>query len=78
MLLIAVLLDLRNFIYFSVFFLINLEPVRGKCQTSRETHSTEREMKDHSQTEETLNNMEVKGSAAETLKCLNLTMGYFV
>ena len=58
---------MRNFIYFSGF-VINLELVRGKVpetQTYRETHSTEREMKDHSQFEDTLNNKEVNGSAAE-------------
>ena len=44
----------------------------------RETHSTEREIKDHSDTEDTLNNKELEGSAAENLKCLYLRTGYFV
>ena len=34
-------------------------------------------MKDHFQTEDTLNNKEVEGSATENLKCLYLCMGYF-
>ena len=37
----------------------------------------EREMKDHFQTEDTLNNKEVEGSATENLKCLYLCTGYF-
>ena len=43
----------------------------------RDTHSTEKEMKDHFQTEDTLNNKEVEGSAIESLKCLYLCTGYF-
>ena len=39
--------------------------------------STENEMKDHFQTEDTLNNKEVEGSATENLKCLYLCAGYF-
>ena len=34
-------------------------------------------MKDHFQTEDTLNNKEVEGSATENLKCLYLCTGYF-
>ena len=34
-------------------------------------------MKDHSQFEDTLNNKEVKGSAAEYKKCLYFCTGYF-
>ena len=34
-------------------------------------------MKDHFQTEDTLNNKEFEGSATENLKCLYLCMGYF-
>ena len=33
-------------------------------------------MKDHFQTEDTLNNKEVGGSPAENLKCLYLSIGY--
>ena len=41
------------------------------------TDSTTKEVKDNFQTEDTLNNKEVEGSAAENLKCLYLCMGYF-
>jgi len=34
-------------------------------------------MKDHSHTEDTVNNKEVKGSAAENLKYFYLSNGYF-
>ena len=54
--------------------------VRGKVtkkKNYRGTHSPEREMKDHFQTEDTLNNKEVEGSATENLKCLYLCTGYF-
>ena len=34
-------------------------------------------MKDHLQTEDTLNNKEDEGSPAENLKCLYLSNGYF-
>ena len=34
-------------------------------------------MKDHFQTEDTLNNKEVEGSVTENLKCLYLSNGYF-
>ena len=34
-------------------------------------------MKDHFQTEDTLNNKEVEGSATENIKCLYLCTGYF-
>ena len=34
-------------------------------------------MKDNFQTEDTLNNKEVEGSATENLKCLYLSTGYF-
>ena len=34
-------------------------------------------MKDHSQPEDTLNNKEVKGFAAENLKCMYFCTGYF-
>ena len=34
-------------------------------------------MKDNFQTEDTVNNMEIGGSATENLKCLYLCMGYF-
>ena len=39
--------------------------------------STEKEMKEHSQPEDTLDNKEVEVSAAENLKCLYLCSGYF-
>ena len=44
----------------------------------RETYSTEREMKTHSLTKDDSINKEVKGSAADNLKCLHLSMCYFV
>ena len=37
-------------------------------ELQRNSHSTEREMKDRFQTEDTLNNKEVEGSPAENLK----------
>ena len=68
-------------LYFLVNFLIKLEPVRGKVTrntyTYRETHSTEKEMKDHSQPEDSLNNKEGEGSAAEKLMCLYFCTGQF-
>ena len=42
-----------------------------------ETPSTEKEMKDHSQPEDTLNNKEGEGSAADNLKCLYLRTEQF-
>ena len=43
----------------------------------RGNDSPEREMKDHSHTEDTLNNNEVEGSATKNLKCLYFCTGYF-
>ena len=52
--------------------------VRGKAaQTIEFKHSAEKEMKVHFQTEDTLNNKEVEGSATANFKCLYLCTGYF-